>query len=119
MEKPLSHERRSGIQITMVRPRRKKYAMERNYERVGTFLKEKRLAAGYLQIEVARKLGYNSSQLISNFEAGIDVPPLKKLAKMIELYKMSPAEVMDLIVEAEREVMMQKLKSLVKVRRVK
>ena len=88
----------------MARPHQKKYALERNYEPVGEFLKAKRLRAGLMQKDVAEALD-TSVQLISNYESGFAVPPLKKLAVLVKLYKLDPDELLDVILEVERDVM--------------
>jgi transcriptional regulator with XRE-family HTH domain len=53
------------------------------------FLREKRIAAGLSQLEVAQKLGYSSPQFVSNWERGLVSPPLETLATLIRLYKLN------------------------------
>jgi transcriptional regulator with XRE-family HTH domain len=88
----------------------KKYLIPRNYVRLGEYLYKKRTQANLTQREVSIALGYSSAQFISNFERGIAAPSLKKLAKLSEIYSMPPVEVVDLLLEAEREVMLANLK---------
>lgn len=53
------------------------------------FLKEKRVAAGLSQKDVADKLGYSTPQFISNWERGVSHPPINALKKLGEMYKIS------------------------------
>jgi len=53
------------------------------------FLKQKRVAAGLSQRDVADKLGYSTPQFISNWERGVSHPPINALKKLGELYKVS------------------------------
>lgn len=63
------------------------------------FLKEKRVAAGLTQSEVARKLGYSSPQFVSNWERGLANPPVFVLRDLTKMYKVSADSMFDLLVE--------------------
>ncbi len=97
------------------RKKNAKYSLERNYTRVGEFLREARQKAGLKQREVSEALGYSSPQFISNFEAGIAVPPLSKLAIMVQLYKTPVNQLLDIILDNEREVMLRGIKTAPKI----
>ncbi|MFN3454731.1 MAG: helix-turn-helix domain-containing protein [Pseudobdellovibrio sp.] len=64
------------------------------------FLKEKRVLSGLSQKDVAEKLGYSTSQFISNWERGISHPPLNTLRSLSELYKINPEEMFDVLLKA-------------------
>jgi transcriptional regulator with XRE-family HTH domain len=85
--------------------KKKKYALARNFFEFGEYLKEKRIAAGLTQQEVADQVGYSSAQYISNFERGISLPPLSKLKVMVRLYRMPKAEVIQMITEAKAKIL--------------
>lgn len=102
----------------MGKPQKKKYAVERNYEPVGEYLKTKRLQSGLMQKDVAEALD-TSVQLISNYESGFAVPPLKKLAALVKLFKLNPDELLDVILEVERDVMMRGISKTTRLRRAK
>jgi transcriptional regulator with XRE-family HTH domain len=87
----------------MAAPTLRKYAIERNYRPVGDYLRQARLKAGLTQKQVADALEYSSAQFISNFEAGIAVPPLRKLVVLEQVYNMNLRELMDIIFKLERE----------------
>ncbi len=95
----------------MLQKRKKSYVLERNYEALGEYLQNMRLKANLTQREVSLALGYSSAQFISNFERGIAVPPLKKLKVLVKMYNMPPDVVMEMILNAEREIMSSALKS--------
>lgn len=59
------------------------------------FLKEKRVAAGLSQKDVADKLGYSTPQFISNWERGVSHPPINALKKLGEMYKVSADELFE------------------------
>lgn len=61
-------------------------------------LKEKRLAAGLSQSDVAKALGYTSAQFLSNQERGLSRPSVKSLKALAKLYKCP--ELPDLVLES-------------------
>lgn len=67
---------------------------------IGKYLKEKRVAKGLSQGDVAKKLGYTTSQFISNWERGESNPPLNTLRKIAEVYEISPDELFDFVLKA-------------------
>jgi transcriptional regulator with XRE-family HTH domain len=95
----------------MAVPKPRKYSIERNYRPVGDYLRKSRTRAGLTQRQVADTLGYSSSQFISNFEAGISVPPLRKLVMLEQLYRIDLHELMEIVFQLERTMeFAQKLK---------
>ena len=50
--------------------------------------------------EIAEKLGYSTSQFISNWERGISQPPLNTLRKIAELYKINADEMFNVLLDA-------------------
>lgn len=76
-------------------------AAERSTENsLAVFLKDKRIVAGLSQKDVALKLGYSTSQFISNWERGISQPPLATLRKIAELYKVSADEMFNVLLKS-------------------
>lgn len=90
--------------------KKKNYVLPRRYTVLGEYLQAMRTKAGLTQREVSLALGYSSAQFISNFERGIAVPPLKKLKVLVKMYDMPVETVMDMILEAEREIILSALK---------
>lgn len=68
---------------------------------LGKLLKDARIAQNLSQRDVSQELGYSSPQFISNIERGLCMPPLKQLKVMIDMYKLNPSEVYELIVDAQ------------------
>jgi transcriptional regulator with XRE-family HTH domain len=87
--------------------RKKVIKRKQKYEELGTFLKESRKAVGLTQKEVSTKLGYSTSQFISNFERGACLPPNKKLPALTRIYKVDRQEIKDRIM-ALRELELDK-----------
>jgi len=55
---------------------------------IHSFLRQKRIAAGLSQGDMAKELKYTSAQFISNWERGLSLPPkasMKKLSKILNL----------------------------------
>ncbi|MGE0632592.1 MAG: helix-turn-helix domain-containing protein [Pseudobdellovibrionaceae bacterium] len=63
------------------------------------YLTEKRLNAGLTQTEIARVLGYTTSQFISNWERGLSAPPLEVIKKLAKLYHVSSDELFKVFLE--------------------
>lgn len=77
------------------------------HELLGTYLKNKRIEAGYTQAEIAKKLGYSTPQFISNFERGLCSPPLKNLKVLVKMYNIPAEHIIDLILK-EQESLLRK-----------
>ena len=71
-------------------------------ESLSTFMKNAREAAGLSQQEVGRKLGFGSSQFISNWERGISGPPIKALIRLKSIYKLDVNKLVEILVENSR-----------------
>lgn len=56
------------------------------------YLKDLRQRAALSQEAVAKVLGYESSQFISNWERGLSHPPLKALPLLAQVYEVSTHE---------------------------
>ena len=62
------------------------------------YLKNKRQAQKLTQREVGNALGFGSAhQFVSNWERGACLPPLKKMKKLISLYKIDREEMIEMI----------------------
>lgn len=65
------------------------------------YIKEKRLAAGLSQGDIADELGYGSPQFISNWERAIARPPVSALKKIAEILGVSADEIFDIVLRSE------------------
>ncbi len=68
--------------------------------KLAQFLKNKRIVAGFSQKDVATKLGYSTSQFISNWERGVSQPPLSTLRKLAEVFKINVDEMFNVLLES-------------------
>ncbi len=57
-----------------------------------------RNAARLSQKDIAMKLGYGTSQFISNWERGLSAPPVRQLKLLAGYYKLNPSDLKALIV---------------------
>ncbi|KYG63703.1 transcriptional regulator [Bdellovibrio bacteriovorus] len=67
---------------------------------LGNFLKEKRSAAGLSQADVAKKLGYSTSQFISNWERGLSTPPVSVLKILADMYEINPDSMLKAVLDS-------------------
>lgn len=65
----------------------------------GQYLKQKRVQAGLSQSQVSNKLGYTTSQFVSNWERGISEPPVKDIKKIALLYGVSAEGIFDAVLK--------------------
>jgi transcriptional regulator with XRE-family HTH domain len=72
---------------------------------VGNFLKQSRETAELSQFEVAKKLGYKSSQFISNWERGLSSPPAEILPRLVKLYSINPNDLLAVIQSYQEELL--------------
>jgi len=63
--------------------------MNKQKEVIPNTLKENRLKVGITQKQVAEKIGVNSQERISHWEAGRNIPNLANLVKLCKLYKVN------------------------------
>jgi transcriptional regulator with XRE-family HTH domain len=76
-----------------------------SFKKTGRFFREKRIHAKLSQQVVAKALSYKTSQMISNWERGLCLPPTDKLYSLSVLYKMSRKEILKLyLAEVEKEL---------------
>jgi transcriptional regulator with XRE-family HTH domain len=75
------------------------------------YLRVKRIESGMSQLEVARVLGYSSPQFVSNWERGLVSPPLETVSVLIDLYKISPNEVIKQILDETKTYLEENLTS--------
>jgi transcriptional regulator with XRE-family HTH domain len=68
--------------------------------KLAQFLKNKRIIAGFSQKDVATKLGYSTSQFISNWERGVSQPPLSTLRKLAEVFQINAEEMFNVLLES-------------------
>lgn len=74
--------------------------MKQELNKLAQFLKEKRTQAGLSQKDVATKLGYSTSQFISNWERGISHPPMHTLRKLANMYAVMPDQMFQVLLNA-------------------
>ncbi|MBX3039603.1 MAG: helix-turn-helix transcriptional regulator [Bdellovibrionaceae bacterium] len=73
--------------------------------KLATFLREARIEAGLSQIEVAKALGYSTSQFISNWERELAAPPVKILKRLGKLYSISSDRLLEMLIEQSEETL--------------
>lgn len=71
----------------------------KNDNKLAQFLKEKRSQSGLSQKDVATKLGYSTSQFISNWERGISQPPIHTLRTLAQMYNVGAEQMFQVLLE--------------------
>lgn len=85
--------------------------MNSRFKSTGLYFRKMREAQGLSQAEVAERLGYKTSQLISNWERGLCSPPLNQLYTLVKLYKLNKKEVIDIFLKETKTLLDQRLNS--------
>lgn len=70
-----------------------------DFHHLGAYLRQKRIEAGYSQVDLAKILGYSSSQFVSNWERGLSAPPGDGLQVLIKLLKLNRETVVNSMVQ--------------------
>jgi len=78
-------------------------------KKIGQIFREYRLKANMSQGYVSEKLNYTRPQFISNFERGLCMLPLPKLKKVLDLYGVSGEEIVEIMIDIQREHLEQTL----------
>ncbi len=73
--------------------------MQQSENKLAQFLKEKRTLSGLSQKDVATRLGYSTSQFISNWERGVSQPPINTLRTLANMYKISAEQMFSVLLE--------------------
>lgn len=73
-------------------------------------LRELRVARGLTQKQISDKLGYTTSQFVSNWERGTAMPPAKSFPKLAKIYGVSTKKLIDFKVEELRQSLYKDLK---------
>jgi transcriptional regulator with XRE-family HTH domain len=77
--------------------------MKAKSNRIGRFFRQARIERGFSQEFVSKALGYDSPQMVSNWERGICSPPVSRLYDLVQLYGISRSKVIDIILQETRE----------------
>ncbi len=84
--------------------------MKADVNKLAKFLKEKRTLAGLSQKDVATKLGYSTSQFISNWERGISQPPIHTLRTLATMYSVAADHMFEVLVSTTIDQVQEDLK---------
>jgi len=72
---------------------------------LGQYLRNKRSERGVTQAYVAAKLGY-TAQFVTNWERGVSSPPANVLRKLVQILKIDPNELLDLLASESKSYWM-------------
>jgi transcriptional regulator with XRE-family HTH domain len=84
-------------------------------EELGNFFKNQRQKSGLSQWEMAEALGYETAQVVSNWERGVQSPPFAKLTDVCKLLKVSPDAMIRKLLNVQQSIYTSSLKSSKKV----
>lgn len=71
----------------------------KDFKSFGKFLKEKRIKKNLTQAQIAKALGYKTSQFISNWERGLSTPPAAVIKKVAYIYGIDAKELLGLLID--------------------
>lgn len=66
------------------------------------YLKDKRIAAGLSQRDVADRLKYSTPQFISNWERGVSQPPVSAIKKLSSMYSVPAESILSHMIETAK-----------------
>ena len=89
-------------------------AAKRDFAIFGKFVKEKRLAAGLSQGQLATRLGYSNPQPLSNCERGLAPFPVSKLRKLTKILGIPPEQLVEVLLDQQRAYYNRHLKMKVR-----
>ena len=92
------------------RPELFRIRMKTEKNKLAKFLKEKRTLASLSQKDVATKLGYSTSQFISNWERGISQPPINTLRTLALMYGVAADQMFQVLVSTTIDQVEEDLK---------
>jgi len=78
----------------------------------GAYLKEKRLSKDLSQADLSRSLGYDTAQVVSNWERGIQAPPFEKLLDLCKILQIPRKDILKKLLDEQARVYEDSLKKL-------
>jgi len=93
----------------------KKSNKDRSGNKLGEYIREKRLAAGLTQTDVSKELGYKTAQFVSNWERGTSEAPFETLRIVAQIYSIPLEEMFEVTLKATIEKVTIDLKKKFKV----
>lgn len=87
----------------------KRQTIPKGNEAFAAYIKAKRVKSGNSQKDLAKKLGYTTSQFISNWERGISLPPSESLGILSAVLNVPRTEIATKIVSCLVEYNTKKL----------
>lgn len=79
---------------------------------LGQMFKKKRIELNLTQLDVAEKLGYDSTQFISLFERGMSKIPYPVIGKLCRIYKVKPQPIVRLITSEFKSELLKKMEGV-------
>ena len=79
-------------------------ARKGNFMAIGRYLREKREKAALSQMDVSQKLGYTTSQFVSNFERGLCTPSWSALRILVKLYQIPELEILEFLLKEQENL---------------
>lgn len=84
--------------------------MKAIFKTIGDYTRKKRLAKGITQAQLAGKLGYTSSQFVSNVERGMCCYPAGKMARLAQTIDADLGHMANVMIAAYSQELREKLK---------
>lgn len=85
--------------------------MQKTHLELGNLVREYRLKNNMTQLDLAQKLGYDSTQFVSLFERGVSKIPYQTLGQLIVILGMPEKKVMKSLLSSYEETVREKIES--------
>jgi|GEM_PF-792835 len=85
---------------------------QKMFKKLGQYFSEARKSAGVSQLEVSSELGFSSPQHISNIERGLASPNFDIIRKLIKIYVLSEARVIEDMANIQKEFLRSEIRGV-------
>ncbi len=84
--------------------------MKKVHEEIGSIIKEYRVKQKMTQMDLAKKLGYDTCQFVSLFERGLSKVPHETIGRLVRLLSLPEKKIAELLVKDYELELLKKLK---------
>ena len=81
------------------------------YQKIGSLIRQYRVASKMSQLDLAQKLGYNNPQFVSLFERGFSKVPLETLGQLIIILGIPEDQVSKMLISAAEQEITSRLRA--------
>lgn len=84
--------------------------MSNVYKKLGNYIRTEREKKNITQLELAKELGFETSQFVSLFERGLSKIPNNVLGKLIKKFEIDSNEIINILIDDYKKRLIKELK---------